>query len=368
MGKRGERMSLLDDARKQINEVDKAMVELFEKRMQAVEDVVRYKQEHQMNVLDTSRESFVIEHNAEYITNDTYKDSYVEFMEDMMAISRKYQRSVINKEYVGYAGTEGAFSHIASVNAFPDHKKRNYATFDEVFKAVCDGEVTYGVIPFENSYTGEVGEVLDLLMNYSVYVNAIYDLKIRQNLLGVKGAKLQDIKQVYSKDQAIYQSKQFLEGRGFELIPYPNTALAAEFVAKENDKTKAAIGAKENAELYGLDIVAEDINTSNQNTTRFIIISKKLVTEGNQFSLAFIVHHKAGALVEAMNVIAQHGFNVQNIRSRSIKNRPWEYYFYVEIDGNLEDHKAQQLLHELEPICEQVKILGSYKKESRDEQ
>ena len=98
--------------------------------------------------------------------------------------------------------------------------------------------MAYGVIPFENSYTGEVGEVLDLLMRYDVYINDIYDLQISQNLLGVKGASLADIKQVYSKDQAIYQSKKFLEGRGYELIPYPNTALAAEYVAKENDTSK----------------------------------------------------------------------------------------------------------------------------------
>lgn len=361
-------MSLLDDARKQINDVDKEMVKLFEKRMQAIEDVISYKQEHQMNVLDTSREQDVIKQNADYLEQETYKNSYIEFMEDVMAISRKYQRSVINKDYVGYSGTQGAFSHIASEKVFPDHKKKSFITFDEVFKAVCDGEITHGVIPFENSYTGEVGEVLDLLMKYPVYMNDVYDLKISQNLLGVKGAKLQDVKQVYSKDQAIYQSKQFLEGRGYELIPYPNTALAAEYIAKENDKSKAAIAAKENAELYGLDILAEDINTSNQNTTRFIIISKQLITEGSQFSLAFIVHHKAGALAEAMNIIAQYGFNMETIKSRSIKNRPWEYYFYAVMDGSLKDNKAQLLIQELSSICEQVKILGSYSKESRDEQ
>ena len=117
--------------------------------------------------------------------------------------------------------------------------------------------------------------MLDLLLRYDVYIQQIYDLKISQNLLGVKGATLQDIKQVYSKDQAIYQSKQFLEGRGYELIPYPNTALAAEYVAKQNDKTKAAIAAKENAELYGLDILAEDINTSEQKYNKVYYYWKK---------------------------------------------------------------------------------------------
>ena len=358
-------MSLLDDARKRINAIDEEMAKLFEQRMQAVEDVIRYKQAHQMKVLDTSREQYVIEHNTAFIQREEYRDSYIEFISEMMAISRKYQRSIINRDLIGYSGTEGAFSHIAAERVFLDHRKKSYASFEDVFHAVTEREVAYGVIPFENSYTGEVGEVLDLLMRYDVYIKDIYDLQISQNLLGVKGASLADIKQVYSKDQAIYQSKKFLEGRGYELIPYPNTALAAEYVAKENDKSKAAIAAKENAELYGLDILAEDINTSEQNTTRFIIISKQLIQQGNRFSLAFTTHHKAGALVHAMNIIAQYGFNMQSIKSRSIKERPWEYYFYVEIEGNLKDAKEQHLIHDLKEACEEVKILGAYQNDER---
>ena len=138
-------------------------------------------------------------------------------------------------------------------------------------------------------------------------------------------------------------------------------------VAKQNDKTKAAIAAKENAELYGLDILAEDINTSEQNTTRFIIIGKKLVKEGNRFSMIFTAKHEAGALVKAMEVISKHGFNMESIKSRSIKNKPWAYYFYVEIDGNLQDTKVVELLMEMNEVCEDVKLLGAYTKESRDE-
>lgn len=359
----GVLMSLLDESRKKINEIDEQMAELFEARMRAVDGVIHFKQQQNMPVLDSSREQYVIEHNAQYIKDDVYMDSYVEFMKDMMRISRKYQKSVINKDLIGYQGTQGAFSYIASDKIFPDHKKKSFPTFESVFKAVCDHEITYGVIPFENSYTGEVGEVLDLLKEYDVYISETYDLKISQNLLGIKGASLADIKQVYSKDQAIYQSKEFLNGRGYELIPYPNTALAAEYVSKQQDITKGAIAAKENALLYDLEILAEDINTSTQNTTRFIVIGKELKQYGNQFNLLFTVHHKAGALVEAMQIIASHEFNMQSIKSRSIKNKPWEYYFYTEIDGDLSQAKEQQLIKDLADVCEEVKILGSYKKE-----
>ena len=132
------------------------------------------------------------------------------------------------------------------------------------------------------------------------------------------------------------------------------------------DKSKAAIAAKENAELYGLDILAENINTSDQNTTRFLILGKALCTKGNRSSLAIIVPHKAGALVAAMNLIAKYGFNMQSIISRSIKERPWEYYFYIEIDGNIHEAQEKKLLSELKEVCEQVKILGLYETKGRD--
>ena len=359
-------MSKLEEARLTINEVDEAMAQLFEKRMQAVEEVIKYKQKNHLPVLDEKREAFVIEHNTSYIRDPKYKASYHEFMKQLMGVSRAYQKSVLYHDVIGFQGVEGAFSHIAANRIFPNRKQKRYATFEEVFKAVVNQEIAYGIVPFENSYTGEVGEVLDLLIQYPVYVQGDYDLRISQNLLGIKGASLEDIKQVYSKDQAIHQSKRFLQGRGYELIPYPNTALAAEYVARMQDKSKAAIAAKENAELYGLDILAENINTSDQNTTRFLILGKALRTKGNRSSLAIIVPHKAGALVAAMNLIAKYGFNMQSIISRSIKERPWEYYFYIEIDGNIHEAQEKKLLAELNEVCEQVKILGLYETKGRD--
>lgn len=362
-------MNQLDEARNKINEIDKKMAELFEQRMATVEDVIAYKMKHQLPVLDSSREQQIMDRNMAFINNVQYKDSYCSFMNEVMTISRRYQKMILCKDVVGYQGTEGAFSHIACTRVFPDHKKQRYATFEDVVNAVNEKEITYGIIPFENSYTGEIGEVLDILGMYDhVYIQGIYDLKISQNLLGLKDATLEDIKQVYSKDQAIYQSKQFLEGRGYELIPYTNTALAAEYVSKQKDKTKAAIAAKENAELYGLKILAEDINTSSQNTTRFIIIGSELKPQGNEFSLLFTMPHKAGTLLEAMQIIASKGFNMESIKSRSMRDQPWEYYFYVEIDGDLSQPKEKEMVEELSNVCEKVRILGSYRKESRDEE
>ena len=324
---RGVEMKDLSEARSVINTIDKEMASLFEKRMQAVEDVILYKKEHHLDIFDAKREEAVIEKNLPYIKDEKYKESYRKFLIDLMNTSKEYQKQVLYQDFVGYQGGKGAFSYIVSDKLCKEFTKKRYDSFEDVFKAVINNEVRYGIVPLENSYTGEIGEVLDLLIQYPVYIDCDYKLKISQNLLGVKGAKLEDIKTVYSKDQAIFQSKQFLQGRGYEEIPYANTALAAQYVAKMKDKTKAAIAAKETAELYGLDILASDINTSENNHTRFIKISKELKENGNVVALAIIVPHQAGALVNAMNVISKYGYNMQSIISRSIKNRPWEYYF-----------------------------------------
>lgn len=356
-------MNKLEQARLKINEIDEEMAKLFEARMQAVEDVVAYKKEKGLPILDTSRESFVIENNVKKIKDNKYRSYYETYMQNLMAISREYQKSVIHEEFIGYQGAKGAFSHIATMALFPDYKLKNYATFEDVFKAVLNNEIAYGMVPIQNTYSGEIGEVLDLLIQYDdLYIAKNYLLTISQNLLGIKGARLEDIKEVYSKDHAINQSKQFLQGRNYDLIPYPNTAMAAEYVAKCNDKSKAAIGSKENAKLYGLEILAADINSSSQNTTRFIALSKTLEADGDIFALAFVVNHQAGTLAHAMNIIASYGLNMQSIISRPLKSRPWEYYFYVEVEGNLFNDKEQAMIKELNETCEKVKILGNFKR------
>lgn len=360
-------MNKLEEARSKINDVDKQMAALFEERMQAVEDVIAYKLEHHMDVLDASREQQVIEKNSQYINHSAYITYYKDFIQDVMKISRNYQKSRVYQDVIAYAGTKGAFSHIAAMQLFPNGNHTKYPTFEDVVEAVENGTAAYGVLPFENSYTGEVGENMDMLMEHEIYIDKMYDLKISQNLLGIKGAKLADIKQVYSKDQAISQSKKFLEGRNMELIPYPNTALAAEYIAQQKDPKKAAIASKETADIYGLDILAEDINTSSENTTRFIVISKTLKTEGNRVSIVFTVHHEAGALAKVMSIISDRGFNMESIHSRSIKDQPFAYYFYVEIVGNPASESMQELLQEMKNACESMKIVGAYNKESRDE-
>ncbi len=353
-------MNQLEAARTAINEIDQQMAALFEARMQAVEQVAAYKQQHGLPVLDTSRETQVVKKNSSYIQNQAYLPYYTQFITTLMNLSKEYQHAKGHQRAVAYFGEQGAFTYIAASRLFQRQDGLACPTFEGVFQAVQNGEAAYGVLPFENSYTGEVGEVLDLLLQYDVHITAIYDLAIKQNLLGLSGAKLSDIKQVYSHHQAIGQCKDFLDQHGFEVIPYANTAGAAQYVSEAKDNSKAAIASAETAGLFGLTILAENINTSAQNTTRFIVISNLPQTTGNRFNLLFTVGHKAGQLAKIMEIIGGFGFNLESIKSRPLHNLPWQYYFYIEVIGNLQDQRTRELIEKLKQNCTSLKVLGSY--------
>lgn len=353
-------MNKLEQARITIDEIDKQMATLYEKRMDAVKDVVLYKQENDLPILDSSREDSILEKNQKYIQNPDYVHPYIDFMEKIMSNSRDFQQSILSQDVVAYAGVKGAFSHMVCERLFPNCPKLNYSSFDDVFKAVINKKAQYGVIPFENTNSGLVGEVLDALLEYPVYIQQVCDQKIEQCLLGLQEATLKDIEWVYSKDQALLQSKEFLKGLDVHTIAYPNTAMAAQYVASQKDKHKAAIGAKENANLYGLKVLATNIESNNQNTTRFLVIGLEPKKEGVRSSFCITVKHTSGALAKVIETIANHGMNMQSIQSRPIKGHPFEYFFFIEIDGNLAEENTQNCLDELKSVCQQIKILGTY--------
>ena len=358
--KEGARLNQLDKAREKINAIDVQMRELFEQRMKAVEEVAEYKLKNNMKIFDPDREAEVIEKNSIKMQNEKLKLYYREYIQAVMDISKSYQESIVNCDTYGYQGVLGAFSHIATQRLFPHGKMKNYAAFEGAVKGVLNHEIAKAVLPFENSYTGEVGEILDLLFKYDVVIQSIYDLKINQNLLGLKGATLCDIKQVYSKDQAINQCQDFLKNFDYELIPYANTALAAKFVSESQDKSKAAIASIETAELYGLEVLAENINTSKDNATRFVVVGNELPEDGNHLSIVFTVHHESGQLAKIMQIVAKYGFNMENIKSRSLKDASWQYYFYMEIEGHYRDEKMQSMLEECRNSSSNFKVIGVY--------
>ena len=353
-------MDELQQARSEINQVDAEMAALFERRMAAVRRVLEYKRAHGLPVLDAAREKEVIARGGARLSDPALAEYYTRVLEKLMEVSRDYQSRQLESFRVGYPGVEGAFSHIAASRVYPGRTQRSFVTFEEVFAAVHSGAVDVGVVPFENSYTGEVGEVLDLLWRYDCYIIGRYDLDIRQNLLALPGARMEDLRQVYSHHQAISQCQEWLSGHSFEVIPYPNTALAAKYISESGDKAKAAIASADTAALYGLSILVPDINTSAQNVTRFILISKTKPAGGDRFGLVFTVRHDAGALAKAMQIIGGRGFNLESIRSRSMKELPWQYYFYAEVVGDPASPQAVQMLEALSGACSQLKLLGSW--------
>ena len=357
----GDTMNQLEKARIQINEVDEIIASNFEKRMKAVEDVIAYKMENHLPIFDGGREEEVIRRNLEKIKDETLKPYYKDLLIQMMRISKEYQNAILHQGIYGYQGVQGAFGQIATSRLFPSGKQKSYNKFEEVVLGVLNHEIEKGVLPFENSTTGEVGEVLDLLYKYDVKISSFYDLKVDQNLMGIKGSKLSDIKKVYSKQQAIDQCYDILESYDFECIPYANTALAAKYVSKCQDVSIGAIAAKESAEAYGLDILLPNINSSSDNVTRFIVIENSLPKHSDLIMAIFTVNHESGALAKIMQIIANHHLNMTSIRSRACKDKSWQYYFYVEIEGDIQSETIQSCFNECKQHTEEFKVIGCIK-------
>ena len=352
-------------AREKINEIDKEMRKLFVERMKASELVAEYKQEHGLEILDPIREAEVIRRNSESVENDVYREYYVNFLKNTMALSRAYQSRLINGMRVAYSGTEGAYAHIAACKLFPTAKAIGYGSFDEAYAAVENGECDVAVLPIENSYNGDVGQVCDLMFSGSLYVNKVTELKISHDLLAPKGTKIEDVDTVISHPQALGQCHKYIVEHGYSEMEFVNTALAAKYVADSNAKNIAAIASAEAADIFGLEVLATNINESTLNTTKFAVFSrsenKNSITDKRVHTiLLFTVRHEAGALAKALNVIAKYGFNMGSLRSRPMKELLWQYYFYIEAEGNLDSEDGKAMMKELKEHCDRVKTVGSY--------
>jgi chorismate mutase/prephenate dehydratase len=337
--------------------------------MSAAKMVAEYKQEHGLEIYDQKREEDVVRINSAYVEDEKVRAYYVNFLKNTMQVSRSYQSELMSGMRVAYSGTEGAFAHIATCKLFPTARKLAFSNFESAYKAVEDGECDVAVLPVENSYNGEVGQVTDLLFSGSLYVNGVFDLAVSHNLLGTKDSSLDDVKQVVSHSQALGQCAGYIKEKGFEGIEYVNTALAAKFVAEKGDKTISAIASVEAAEIFGLKVLDHNINSSRTNTTKFLIVSRSeskhsLKEMGVHTILLFTVRNQAGALAKAIEIIGKHGFNMRTLRSRPMKELLWQYYFYIEAEGNINTEEGAVMMKELSQYCDRLKSVGTYIKKS----
>ncbi len=352
----------LDEARKIINEVDSKMAELFLERMRAAELVFEYKKEYGLPILDQSREDEVIGKNSRLIEDEVIKGYYVDYLKNLMSLSRAYQYRMQNGLKVAYSGVEGAFAHIAAGRIFPDSTTVSCRDFKSAYNSVVNGECDVAVLPIENSYAGEVGQTIDLIFSGGLFVNGIYELEIHQNLLGLPDATVDDIKRVTSHPQALSQCHDYISFRGFDTEEANNTAVAAKAVATLGDKTLGAIASVETAQIYGLKVLESNINKSGENTTRFAVLSKVRANTSSFPSsvLMFTVKNEAGSLANAISIIGKYGFNMTALRSRPLKKHSWQYYFYIEIDGTTETEKGEKMLEELSRVCDKLKVAGTF--------
>ena len=352
----------LEEARKIINQVDSQMAKLFVERMRAAEMVYEHKKEVGLPILDQQREDALIEQNSALIEDDALKGYYIDYIKNMMSISRAYQYRLQSGLKVAYSGVEGAFAHIAAGRIFPQGNRVSYSDFKAAYDAVVNGDSDVAVLPIENSYAGEVGQTMDLIFSGSLYVNGIYEFEVHQNLLGLPNATVEDIKKVSSHPQALSQCHDYIKMRGFEAEESNNTAIAAKMVAEAKDTSLAAIASVETAEIYGLKVIEANINKSSENTTRFVVLSKVRATAPNLTStlLMFTVKHEAGSLANAISIIGKYGYNMTALRSRPMKKHSWQYYFYVEIDGTTDTENGAKMLEQLSKVCDKLKVAGAF--------
>lgn len=372
-------MDTLNDYRKEIEKIDKQMIALFEQRMDLAGKIADFKKQNNLQVLQKSREEQVIENAVANLDNKEYAQCATDFIIQLMRISRDFQKQQIqfipmradynskeknNHETAAFQGTFGSFSEEALVQYFgKDTKTKAYDEFEDVFKAIQNDQAQYGVLPIENSTTGGVSEVYDLLEKYGYYITGEIYIPIRQHLLGVLGTRLDTIKEVYSHTQGFEQSTEFLSiYKNFRKIPYYNTAVSAEYVSQHKDTSKAAIASERAAEIYNLEVIVRNIQNKNDNSTRFIIISKNLLKDesANKVSVVFSMDHKAGTLYNLLGCFAENQLNLVKIESRPKKDNPWTYYLYMDFEGNINSPNTQNALTRIQKASAYFRILGSY--------
>ncbi len=359
-------MADIEKARQLINEADREIARLFEKRMDAVRSVAMYKKERGLQIEDLTRENEVIARNSELVQNDDYRSYYVNFLRYQMELAKKYQHKLIFGHKVAYSGVEGAFANIAALKIFPDCEAVAKPDFKTAYDAVVNGECDCCILPLENSFNGDVGQVMDLAFFGPLYINGVYDAQIIQNLLAVKGAKLSDIKTVISHPQALGQCANYLRQHNFKTEEAVNTAVAAKTVAESKRLDIAAIGSDEAAKRYGLEKLDSHINESGTNTTRFAVFSRIQKTDtrnDNHFIMMFTVKNEPGCLGKAVSAIGENGFNLRALKSRPTKQLSWNYYFYAEGEGHINSFEGRRMLSQLEPNCTSLKVVGSYENE-----
>ena len=374
----------LAELRQEIDKIDDSLVSLFGARMDIAAKIAEVKKQTGAPIFVPAREREKLQEVAEKAGPEMA--NYTRVLYSMLfELSRSYQSKHIGTlsplyhritqaientpklfpqaPMVACQGVEGAYSQIACEKIFKNPFIFYFKTFEAVFDAIEQGMCPYGILPIENSTAGSVNKVYDLMIQHNFSIVRTFRLKVDHNFLVNPGARLEDIKEIYSHEQAISQCGDFLQGLpGVNIIPVGNTALASEMVSKSGRKDVAALSSRACAELYGLECLASNVQDKGNNRTRFICISKNLeiYPGADKTSIMMILNHKPGALYKVLARLYTLGINVTKLESRPIPDREFEFMFYFDLETSIYSEEYIQLMCELDELCEEFKYLGSY--------
>jgi chorismate mutase / prephenate dehydratase len=374
-------MTDLTDARRVLDRVDRQIVELLSQRLETVAEIASIKADGLNFLRDHDRESELlarIDGLARELGLDQFRVQ--EIFREVIAMSLKAQeeallhrdqveRSVGSALRASFQGTVGAYSHMAARKYFAARSSEmefmGTETFAEALDLAETGKVGYAVLPIENTTAGSINQVYDLLRGTSLRIVGEEILQVRHCLAGLPGTSQEDIRRVLSHPQGLIQCANFLASlSGVEQIAFSDTAAAAQEVTRLGDPAQAAISSEEAAEVYELEVLARGIADQDENWTRFVVISGIEINIDPRIpaktSLVFTTRHHQGALAECLNVLAEHGLSLSKLESRPVPRRPWEYQFYVDLEGTLHSDHAALAIAELRRTCPYLRVLGTY--------
>ena len=375
-------MDLLE-LRNELDGIDRNIVELYEKRMAVCEQVAAYKIETGKRVFDKEREQQKLKAVSSMTHNEFNAYGVTELFEQIMSMSRKLQYQMLSEKgalgklpFIGvdeldtvkarvvFQGADGAYSQAAMMKYFGDKINSFHVdTFRDAMSAIDEGSADFAVLPIENSTAGIVSEIYDLLVEFENYIVGEQVIKIEHCLMGLPGAKLEDIKTVYSHPQSLMQSARYLnEHPSWKQISMQNNAFATSKVKEDGDISQAAIASEHAADIYGLEILKKGVNDCSSNSTRFIIVTNQKIfkKDATKVSICFELPHESGSLYHMLSHFIYNNLNMNKIESRPIEDRNWEYRFFIDFDGNLADSSVKNALRGLRDEARNMKILGNY--------
>lgn len=374
----------ITELRGEIDKIDKELLRLFCARMEVSAQVADFKRERNLPIYVPAREREILQNVAEKAGPEFASDARILYA-TILELSRGYQAKRNGKEtalfreitaaieqtprlfprapMVACQGVEGAYSQLACEKIFQSPMILYFKSFEGVFNAIEKGMCQYGVLPIENSTAGSVNQVYDLMIQHHFSIVRTFRLKVDHNLLVNPGTELEDVREIYSHQQAISQCAGFLSKLpNVNVVAVENTAVAAQMVASSGRKDVAALSSRSCAQLYGLENIAPSIQDKGNNRTRFICISKNLeiYPGADRTSIMMILPHKPGALYKVLARFYTLGINMTKLESRPLPDREFEFMFYFDLETSIYSQEFAQLMCELDDFCEEFKYLGSY--------